>query len=246
MKFERQLAWPCRDCEVRGLSLCRSLTDRVGADTPASKKQIPQVFFRIDKGAIVQESGSQFIPGPYLLCQGWAYRFYRFPDGRRQILSVIIPGDLFSAFALVNTQSGFSVQAATDIHVCQFGRAEIRNELSENPEFCEAFGRLCADEVEDIARTSINLTSADPAARVAGFVRTVVDRLATRGIGSVQNVYPFPLTHLEIADATGLTPVEVGEAVHILQNEYVISLANGQVRILDPAKIANPASVAIR
>lgn len=246
MKFERQLAWPCRDCDVRGLSLCKTLTDRVGADKPAAKKQVPQVFFRVDKGTIVQESGAQFIPGPYLLCQGWAYRFYRLADGRRQILSVIIPGDLFSAFALLNTQSGFSVQAATDIHVCQFSRAEIKNELSENPEFCEAFGRLCVAEVEDVARTSINLTSADPTARVAGFVHAVVGRLAARGIGSGQDVFPFPLTHLEIADATGLTPIEVDEAFHILQNECVISLANGQVRILDPAKIANPASVSIR
>lgn len=246
MKFERQLAWPCRDCDVRGLSLCKSLTDRVGADTSASKNHIPQVFFRIDKGAIVQESGSQFIPGPYLLCQGWAYRFYRFPDGRRQILSVIIPGDLFSAFALFNTQSGFSVEAATDIHVCQFGRAEIRNELSDNVEFSEAFGRLCVAEVEDIARTSINLTSSNAAERIAGFVRSVVDRLIARGISDGVNLYPFPLTQTEIADATGLTSLEVQAAIHILQDEYVMSFANAQVTILNSVKIANLAPVAIR
>ena len=246
MKFERQLAWPCRDCDVRGLSLCKSLTNRVGADTAASQSQIPQVFLRIDKGAVVQESGSQFIPGPYLLCQGWAYRFYLFPDGRRQILSVIIPGDLFSAFALFNTQSGFSVQAATDIHVCQFGRAEIRTELSDNLEFSEVFGRLCVAEVEDIARTSINLTSSNAAARVAGFVRSVVDRLIARGISDGVNLYPFPLTQLEIADATGLTSLEVEAALHILEDEYIMSFANAQVSVLDPAENAKPAPVAIR
>lgn len=242
MKFERQLAWPCRDCDVRGLSLCKSLTDRVGADTP--EPNIPQVFIRIDKGTIVRESGSQFIPGPYLLCQGWAYRFYRFPDGRRQILSVIIPGDLFSAFALFNTQAEFSVQAATDIQVCQFGRAEIRNRLSDNPEFSESFGKLCVAEVEDIARTSINLTSSDAAARVAGFVDSVVNRLIARGISDGVNLYPFPLTQLEIADATGLTSLEVEAALNMLKKEYVF--ANAQVTVLNSAKIANPAPVAIQ
>lgn len=244
MKFEQQLAWPCRDCDVRGSSLCKSLTDSVDADTPAP--HIPQVFFRIDKGAIVRESGSQFIPGPYLLCQGWAYRFYRFADGRRQILSVIIPGDLFSAFALFNTQAEFSVQAATDIQVCQFGRAEIRNKLSGNLEFSEAFGRLCVAEVEDIARTSINLTSSDAAARVAGFVRSIVKRLIVRGISDGINLYPFPLTQLEIADATGLTLLEVERATHILQQECEMSFANAQVTIFDPVKNANPAPVAIQ
>lgn len=246
MKLERQLAWPCRDCDVRGSSFCSTLTDRVGNGAPTPKTEIPQIFFNVEKNSVIQESGAQFIPGPYVLCRGWAYRFYRFADGRRQILSVLLPGDLFSAFALFNSQSAFSVQAATDAHICQLGSDGIKRELSENPDVCEAFGTLCSAEVEEMATTSINLTAPDAATRIAAFIGRLVDRMAARGIGRGGKTYPFPLTNIEIADATGLTPKDVEEAIRILRDDRVIDLSNEEVTILDPQRLAKLVLVAIR
>lgn len=246
MKFERQLAWPCRDCGVRGSSFCGTLTDQAGTGMATPKGEIPQIFFHVDKGAVIQESGAQFIPGPYVLCQGWAYRFHRFADGRRQILSVLIPGDLFSAFALFNGQSAFSVRAATDAHICQLGSDAIKKQLAENSDICEALGQLCSIEVEDMAATSINLTGPNPIARIAGFIRRLIDRLAMRGIGNGANVYPFPLNHDEIADATGLDPEQVNRATRKLREEHIIDLSHDEVTILDHDKFTNLASAAFR
>ena len=246
MKFERQLAWPCRDCGVRGLSFCSTLTDHAGTGTATPIGKIPQLFFQVEKGAVVQESGAQFFPGPYVLCQGWGYRFHRFADGRRQILSVLIPGDLFSAFALFNGRPAFSVQAATDAHICQLGSGAIKKQLAENSDICEALGRLCSTEVEDMAATSINLTAPEPITRVAGFIRHLVDRLTARGIDNGANVYPFPLSHDEIADATGLDPEQVHIATRNLREQYIANLLNEEVTILDHDRLANLALVAFR
>ncbi len=246
MKFERQMAWPCRDCGVRGSSFCGSLTERVDNGAPTPRNQIPQIFFNVEKNTVVQESGTQFFAGPYVLCQGWAYRFYRFADGRRQILSVLIPGDLFSAFALFNSQSAFSVQAATNAHICQLGSDGIKKELSESPEVCEAFGALCSAEVEEMATTSINLTSPNAATRIAGFIGRLVDRMSARGIGNGRNAYPFPLTHTEIADATGLAPKDVEEAIRVLRDDRVVDLSNDKVTVLDRKKLGQLALVANR
>lgn len=246
LKFERQLTWPCRDCSVRGSSFCSTLTDQAAADLPAPKYQIPQIFFNADKNTVIQESGTQFLPGPYVLCQGWAYRFFKFPDGRRQILSVLIPGDLFSAFSLFNPQTNFSVQAATDVNICQLGSECIKKELAENPEVCEAFGSLCSTEVEEMAATSVNLTEPDATTRVAGFILRLVQRLSARGIRNRADAYPFPLTHLEIADATGLAPDDVNRAIHDLHADRFIALSNGEITILNHAKFENPALVTIR
>lgn len=246
MKIERQLAWPCRDCDIRGASFCSMMANRAGAALPASKSQIPQVFFQVDKNTVIQESGAQFFPGPYVLCQGWAYRFFRFPDGRRQILSVLIPGDLFSAFALFDPQTAISVQAATNVVICRLCSKSIKKELTENSEVCEAFGSLCSTEVEEMAVTTVNIAEPDAATRIAGFIRRLVERLSARGLRNRVDVFPFPLTHLEIADATGLAPCDVNRAIHILREEYVIDLSNDEVTILDHAKFGNPALVTIR
>ncbi len=216
------------------------------AGLPAPKNHIPQLFFHVDKNTVIQESGTQYFPGPYVLCQGWAYRFFRFPDGRRQILSVLIPGDLFSAFALFNPLPGFSVQAATNAHICQLGSEGIRKELAENPSVREAFGSLCATEIEEKAATSINLAERHPPTRIIGFIRRLVERLSARGIRNNADVYPFPLTPTEIADATGLAPDDVNRAIHDLREQRVVDLSNEEVTILDHAKFQNPALVAIR
>ena len=246
MKFERQLAWPCRDCGVRGSSFCSKLTDQVDAGTLTPKAEIPQLFFHADEGAVIQESSTHFFPGPYVLCQGWAYRFHRFADGRRQILSVLIPGDLFSAFALFNSQSAFSVQAATDTRICQLGRDAIKKQLIENSDICEALGQLCSTEVEEMATTSVNLTAPEPKTRIAGLVRGLVDRLAARNIRNGANAYPFPLDSVEIADATGLAPDQVQHAIRNLREECIIDLSDDEVTILDHDKFAQLALVAFR
>jgi CRP-like cAMP-binding protein len=246
MKIERQLDWPCRDCTVRGSSFCSTVTGPVDEGSSALESKIPQMFFNAAKNTVFQESGTQYFPGPYVLCQGWAYRFFRFPDGRRQILSVHIPGDVFSASALFNPQTTFSVQAATNVKVCQLGSDSIKKELVNNSEACEAFGILCSTEVEEAAATSVNLTEPHATARIVGFIRYLVARLTARGIQNAANVYPFPLTPTEIADATGLAPDDVTRAIRILREEYVIDLSNDEVTILDHAKFENSALMAIR
>jgi CRP/FNR family transcriptional regulator len=200
---------------------------------PTSEKKIAQIFFNVAKNTIIQESGTQFFPGSYVLCQGWAYRFFRFPDGRRQIISVLIPGDLFSAFALFNPQTTFSVQAATDVSICQLESEGIKKHLAENPETCDAFGGLCSTEIAEMTAISIILTEPDATKRVAGFIRRLILRLSARGIRNSANVYPFPLTDLEIADATGLAPNDVRFAIQALHAERVIALSNSQVTVFD-------------
>src|SRR5882724_8836074 len=52
---------------------------------------------------------------------GWAARVRRLSDGRRQILSFILPGDLISAGAVFSDRLSFFVDAITDVRyaICQ-------------------------------------------------------------------------------------------------------------------------------
>jgi CRP-like cAMP-binding protein len=51
--------------------------------------------------------------GVLIICEGWAVRYVQLPNGRRQILSVVLPGELVSATSIVERQFAFSVQAVT-------------------------------------------------------------------------------------------------------------------------------------
>ena len=234
MKFERQLSWPCHDCAVRGSSFCSSLIDRRPSDLRPAQNQVSQVFLNAEKHEVVRHGANGNFSGPFVLCEGWAYRFYRFPDGRRQILSVLLPGDLFSAVTLLDPQPDFSVQAITDIKICQLGRDDIRKELAENPTACDAFGKACSVEIAETRSTVIDLNECCGVKRTVGFLRRLIKRLSARGIAIGAGVYPFPLTHTDIADATGLTVDEVNRAIRDLRD--IVDMSDNLLTVIDPTR----------
>jgi CRP-like cAMP-binding protein len=84
---------------------------------------------------------------------------------------------------------------------------------------------------------SVELNERDPVKRVAGFIRRLVTRLSARGIAIGADVYQFPLTHTDIADATGLAPGEVNLALQKLQQNAILNIANDRITIIDAAKL---------
>jgi CRP-like cAMP-binding protein len=61
-----------------------------------------------------------------VICEGWAFRFAQLTDGRKQILSILIPGDVITPMRLFDDAIRFSVQALTDMRYCGYSRATLR------------------------------------------------------------------------------------------------------------------------
>jgi CRP-like cAMP-binding protein len=224
---------------VRSSSFCGTLVDGSPSCPQSGQDKISQVFSSAGKNEVVWHNGhgGKNFSGPMVLCEGWAYRFHRFADGRRQILSVLIPGDLFSASALLNPHSDFPVQAATDIRICQLGHDDIKRKIAAEPDVCDAFGKLCAVESDESTSTVIDLNEGDAATRVLGFVRRLVTRLSARGMTIRTGVYQFPLSHADIADATGLTPDDVNRAIQKLRAQGIVDISKDVLTVLNEEKI---------
>jgi CRP/FNR family transcriptional regulator len=237
--IELQAAWPCRDCAVRSFSFCGTLIDGSPSCPQSEQNKISQVFLRAGKDEVIRHNGhgGTNFSGPMVLCEGWANRFYRFADGRRQILSVLIPGDFFSVSTLLESRSDFSVQAATDVKICQLGRDDIKRKLAAEPDVCDAFEKLCSAEIEKSTSTAIDLNESDAATRVLGFVRRSVKRLSARGMAIRTGVYQFPLSHADIADATGLILDEATHAIQKLRAQCIVDISRDVLTILNEEKI---------
>jgi len=235
VKFERELAWPCHDCKVRGSGFCNTLIDGASPRLRTEQDDVTQFFLHVEKDEVIRHDSGKIPSGPLVLCQGWAYSYCQLPDGRRQILSVVIPGDPLSAFALLGAHPGYAFRAATDAKLCQFTRDDIWKEILAAPSAYDALGRFCSAEMDDAVSASINLARPNPVARVAGFVHRIVSRLQSRKIMVDTGVYQFPLTHAVIADATGLSSEDVDDAIVALRNDGVFDLSNGKLTVLNRA-----------
>ena len=178
----------------------------------------------------------------FVLCTGWAFRFYQLADGRRQLLSILVPGDLFSAFGLFDPRPGYSVQALTDVRFCQLDRADLKRELTAEPSILDALGKICAVEIDDLNAASADLGRGNANERIVHFALRLAKRLSARGMTIRKNCYPFPLSDTDIADITGLTEAEVGRVIAGLRRNNVIDISDGKLRILNPAGFEGNAS----
>ena len=79
----------CYECALRACGLFKPVTP----EELNSINQIKRDHLSIPAGGEIIRAGDE-APELYTLYSGWAFRFKTLPDGRRQILNFLLPGDL--------------------------------------------------------------------------------------------------------------------------------------------------------
>ncbi|WP_349371372.1 cyclic nucleotide-binding domain-containing protein [Salinarimonas sp.] len=77
--------------------------------------------------------------GLNLLLDGWAMRYKSLEDGRRQILSFALPGDLCEQQALLLARADHSLGAITAVTVAEIAPARLAELLRASPRLAQAF-----------------------------------------------------------------------------------------------------------
>src|SRR3546814_20847764 len=73
--------------------------------------------------------------------EGWAARFKTLEDGRRQILNILLPGDIFDLQVLVAAEADHSVVTVTDGSLSAVAPAAVRKMLAGSGPLTMAFWR---------------------------------------------------------------------------------------------------------
>jgi CRP/FNR family transcriptional regulator, anaerobic regulatory protein len=167
-----------------------------------------------------------------MLSEGWACRIARLSDGRRQILSFLLPGDLFSATSVFQRRMDFYVEAITEVRFATIKGAALRAKLTEDPSLLESFMAMCAAESNYAHQRIVDLGQRSAEEKITMLIVQLMERLDARGL--VRDLtFPFPLRQLQIADAVGLTPVHVNRIMSMLRHSGLIETHKGSLKILD-------------
>ena len=158
-------------------------------------------------------------------------RVNRLADGRRQILSFLIPGDLFSATAPFQDSFNFHVQAVTHVRFGLIKRAVIISRL-DDAKALQALAGICIAERNEADQLLTDLGQRTAVARIARLLLYLLERLTSRGM--VQELtFGFPLRQQHIADAVGLTTVHVDRVISMFRKSGLIEIESGQLKILN-------------
>jgi CRP-like cAMP-binding protein len=226
-----QAASPCVTCPHHSLGICSALLQHSSKELN-SRQQPEWQRFQTARASDRVVTQSEISEDVFVLCSGWAFRFFQLPNGRRQILNFLFPGDLFSPAAVFSERFKFSVKALTEIQFSGFRRAEIFAGHPVNTDISMALAKICSTEIEaaDEMLTVLGQRSAEE--RIAYLFLRLMRRLAAQGVIREQR-YRVPLRHQHIADAVGLTPVHVSRVLKHFRDRNVVELSDGTLKVFD-------------
>lgn len=178
----------------------------------------------------------EILSGVPIVHSGWAARVKRLPDGRRQILSFVLPGELISAGAAFADRLSFYVEAITDVRYAVYQRTEPHEILARGPDLLQALISGCLAEKAEIEELATDLGRRRAEERIARLFLQLRSRLQALGQASGVS-FDMPLRQQHIADATGMTVIHVGRVMGALRNDGIIRLTGGVLAITDLAAL---------
>jgi CRP-like cAMP-binding protein len=150
------------------------------------------------------------------------------PDGRRQILDFLIPGDVIALPDLQMTAIGYSVEAMTSLSLCVFPARRLRRLVEDNRDI---FCGLWAVERYNQNRLLEHFASIgrrNALERLAHLLLEIHYRLTDRGLAG-EKAFLFPASQYEIGDAINLTNAHVSRLFRRLKDDGIAEISCGQV-----------------
>jgi CRP-like cAMP-binding protein len=168
----------------------------------------------------------------HLMLDGWACRYKTLPDGRRQIVAFFVPGDFCDLNVYILKQMDHSIGAITRLAVADIRRDEMDYLTTNHPRITQALWWESLVQQAIQREWTLNLGQRSAYERIGHLLVEVYLRLKTVGL-TWNGTCDFPLTQVDIADATGLTPVHVNRTLQELRRDELIELERKQLNIPD-------------
>lgn len=178
----------------------------------------------------------------YTLFSGWAFRYKSLPDGRRQILNFLLPGDLVGLQASLLSAAQHGIEALTDVELCVFPRKRIWDLFVRMPSLAYEVAWLGSREEGLIDENLTSVGQRNASERIAALLISLYRRADALGLVS-GNSFEFPLSRQQMADALGLSLVHTSKTWSRLRRAGMFTLTDGRLTLLNPRLTARMASV---
>lgn len=221
------MATKCENCPLRKLDTI----ERISADELAFMKRFKVGELSVDKGTPILMQGSNS-PQLYTVLRGMGVRFVVLPNGRRQIVNFVLPGDFLGLQAGVMGEMKHSIDATTDMVLCVFDRSGLWNLFKNQPERAYDLTWLASLQEHFLGEALASVGQMSAEQRMCwGFLR-FMRRCQTVGVGNEEMV-PMPYTQQDLADALGLSLVHTNKTLMKLRNRQIISWQDGELHVLN-------------
>lgn len=231
-----RLGTPCLACPLRLKPAFRDKTD----DEIRFIQTIKIDHRLVRAGADIIHPGQEDAE-LYTLYSGWAFRYKTLPDGRRQILNFLLPGDLVGLQASLLSAAEHGIEALTDVELCVFPRKRLWSVFERMPALAYEVAWLGSREESMVDDNLTSVGQRNAGERLAALIISLHHRLDTLGMVTNES-FAFPLSQQQLADALGLSLVHTSKTWSRLRREGLFALSGGRLTLLNPRLTARMAA----
>jgi CRP-like cAMP-binding protein len=166
-----------------------------------------------------------------LLLEGQAFRHKTLTDGRRQVMSFHIPGDICDLQGLFLTMD-HNVTALVPCEVGLIPHGKLTELMIARPRIANGLWRTSLIEGAILREWMVGMGRRSAYARIAHLFCEMLVRMEAAGLVN-QNRCAFPITQQHLSDALGLSAVHTNRTLQALRREGLLTFQGGELVILD-------------
>ena len=177
-------------------------------------------------------------PAPRMIVAGWAAQYRMLPDGNRQIISLLLPGDLTGPLRQLRLPASCAVAALTELETVSaqslVEAADAANPV--HPGLAHAVRAMAHSGNELLCNQIIRLGRQTACGRFAHLMLELYGRLGRVGLAG-DNSFAMPLTQNVLADVLGFSVVHVNRTVQHLRRDGLLEVRDGRVNLVHPERL---------
>lgn len=175
-----------------------------------------------------------------LILSGMAGRFGQARSGERLTTAIHIAGDMADLHSAVLPKAASALQSLGEAVIYRVPHDALMEASERYPALAQAFWRDCTVDAAILSQWSLTNARQPAMERIAHLFAELSIRF---DIGETREGtdFEFPLTQVQLGDATNLTAVHVNRMLRALRETGVVDVRNKRVRVLDWKKLCSVA-----
>ena len=225
------MAIDCLHCPLRRKPAFVSLDDRQIEATRRFKSGETLV----ERGETLFTQGASS-PHLYTALSGYGLRYRLLPDGRRQVINFIFPGDFIGLQAGVMGEMQHSVEASTAMRLCRFERDRFFDFISGSGSRSFDVIWLAATEEVFLGEALTTVGQRTASERIAWALVKIIRRSIALELGDDYAV-PMPFRQQDLADALGLSLVHTNKTLARFRERQIVNWADRRLTVGNVAEL---------
>jgi CRP-like cAMP-binding protein len=172
----------------------------------------------------------------HVIMAGLACRYKLLPNGDRQIMAFLVPGDLCDAEVFILAEMDHAIGTLTPTTVAMIPGKVIEDLLTKPVGLAKALWWGTLTDLGVLRERIVDHGRRDAYERIAHLLYELLVRYRMVGLAQ-DDSFDFPMTQIDLADATGLTPVHVNRVLQRMREEQLIHLRRKALKVVAPDRL---------